>query len=132
VGDESAREDLAVAQLKGPDFVTLQVRDLERSRRFYADLIGFKVSPETQPNAVAFSTEPISFAIRQTPMDFDAVPQPGQGVILWFIADDAAALHDQLKARGVPIAQGLAASPFGKTFTIRDPDGYLITVHDRA
>jgi predicted enzyme related to lactoylglutathione lyase len=119
-----------VAELKGPDFITLQVRDLETSRRFYAESIGLKVSPETRPNAVAFSTHPIGFAIRKSSLDLDAVPQVGQGIIVWFRTDDAAAVHDQLKERGVPIEQGLADSPFGKTFTFRDPDGYLITVHD--
>jgi uncharacterized glyoxalase superfamily protein PhnB len=40
------------------------------------------------------------------------------------------ALHQQLVERGVTITQGLADGPFGKTFTFRDPDGHLITVHD--
>ncbi len=118
--------------LQGPDFITLQVRDLEASRHFYADVIGFPISPEIRPNAVAFSTKPISFAIRKSQVDLDAVPQLGYGILLWYLADDAAALYDQLKDRGVTIVQGLADSPFGKTFTFRDPDGYLITVHDRG
>ena len=116
--------------LNGPDFITLQVRDVETSRHFYADVLGFKLSPETRPNAVAFSAQPISFAVRKSALDLDAVPQLGYGIILWFRTDDAAALHEHLKERGVPIVQGLSDSPFGKTFTIRDPDGYLITVHD--
>ncbi len=116
--------------LKGPDFITLQVRDVETSRHFYADVLGFKLSPETRPNAAAFSAQPISFAVRKAQVDLDAVPQLGYGVMLWFRADDSAALHEHLKERGVPIVQGLSDSPFGKTFTIRDPDGYLITVHD--
>jgi len=116
--------------LKGPDFITLHVRDLEASRRFYAEVIGFPISPEIRPNAVAFATKPISFAIRKSQVDLDAVPQLGHGVVLWFLADDAVALHKHLMERGVTIVEGLADSPFGKTFTLRDPDGYLITVHD--
>ncbi len=114
----------------GPDFITLQVRNLEISRRFYAEVIGFKPSPEVRPNAAAFATKPIGFAIRQAQIDLDAVAQLGHGVIVWFRTDDATALHAHLIAHGVPIVQGLAESPFGKTFTFRDPDGYLITVHD--
>ncbi len=117
-------------QLIGPDFITLLVREIEPSRRFYTEVLGFKASPENQPNAVAFATKPISFAIRKSTVDLNAGPQPGQGIMLWFRADDAAALHEQLKSKGVPITQALANSPFGKTFTIRDPDGYLITIHD--
>ncbi len=114
--------------LKGPDFITLLVRDLEASRHFYMDMIGLPASPEVRPNAAAFATQPIGFAIRQSQIELDAVP--GQGVILWFRTDDAAALHNHLKENGVPITQDLAEGPFGKMFTFRDPDGYLITVHD--
>jgi len=116
--------------LIGPDFITLHVRDLEASRHFYADVIGLKLSPEVRPNAVAFATQPISFAIRKAQVDLEAVSRLGYGVILWFRSPDAAALCQQLKERGVPIVQELADSPFGKTFAFRDPDGYVITVHD--
>jgi catechol 2,3-dioxygenase-like lactoylglutathione lyase family enzyme len=116
--------------IKGPDFITLLVRDLESSHRFYAEILGFKPSPENRPNAVAFSAEPISFAIRKTSQDLNAISQLGEGIILWFKADDASAVCERLKAHGVPIVQDLADSPFGKTFTFRDPDGYLISVHD--
>jgi predicted enzyme related to lactoylglutathione lyase len=116
--------------LMGPDFITLQVRDLEASRRFYGEVIGLKIAPEVRPNAVAFATQPIGFAIRKSLVDLDAVPQLGYGVVVWFRTDAAAALHKHLKERSVPIAQDLADGPFGKMFTFRDPDGYLITVHD--
>jgi predicted enzyme related to lactoylglutathione lyase len=54
------------------------------------------------------------------------------GVALWFAADDAQALHDALAAAGVPIPVVPFDGPFGRTFTFRDPDGYAVTVHDRA
>lgn len=114
----------------GPDFITLQVRDLEASRRFYVEVIGLNIAPEVRPNAVAFATQPIGFAIRKSQEDLDAVPQLGYGVILWFRTDDAAALCKRMKEHRVPITQDLADGPFGKMFTFRDPDGYLITVHD--
>jgi predicted enzyme related to lactoylglutathione lyase len=119
-----------MADLKGPDFITLLVRELETSRQFYADVIGFKTSPETRPNAVAFATEPIGFAIRKSQIDLDTVPEFSQGVILWFRTDDAVAFYNHLKENNVPIVQELADGPFGRMFTFRDPDGYLITVHD--
>lgn len=121
-----------MAYIKGPDFVTLQVRDLEASRHFYADVLGLKPSSETRPNAYAFSTQPISMAIRKSAVDLDAVPQPGYGMILWFLADDSTALCKELKAAGVSIVQDLTARPFGMMFAFRDPDRYQITVHDRG
>ena len=114
----------------GPDFITLQVRDLEASRRFYVELIGLKIAPEVRPNAVAFATQPCGFAIRTSPVDLDSVPQLGHGIVVWFRTADAAALHQHLKERSVFIVHDLADGPFGKMFTFRDPDGYLITAHD--
>jgi catechol 2,3-dioxygenase-like lactoylglutathione lyase family enzyme len=119
-----------MAYLKGPDFITILVRDVEVSRRFYSEIIGFKPSPEVQPNAVAFSTLPIGFAIRKSPMDLDKVPQLGAGTLLWFLSDDASAFYKHLKEHNVQIERELADGPFGKMFTFRDPDGYLMTVHD--
>jgi predicted enzyme related to lactoylglutathione lyase len=119
-----------MSNLSGPDFITLQVRDLEVSRHFYAEVMGFKASPEVQPNAVAFATQPIGFAIRKAQVDLDAVTQVGYGIILWFKVEDAAVLYEHLKVQGVLMAQELSKSPFGKMFTLRDPDGYAITVHD--
>jgi predicted enzyme related to lactoylglutathione lyase len=119
-----------VSNLSGPDFITLQVRDLEAARHFYRDVMGFKASPEVQPNAVAFATQPIGFAIRKAQLDLDAVTQVGYGVILWFRVENAAALYGRLKAQGVPMVQELTKSPFGMMFTLCDPDGYSITFHD--
>jgi len=38
--------------LKGPDCITLRVRELETSRHCHRDVIGLKPSPESRPNLV--------------------------------------------------------------------------------
>lgn len=58
--------------------------------------------------------------------------QPGLGVALWMRAADAQALHDQLSQHGVTILTEPIDGPFGGTFTLRDPDGYAITIHDKG
>lgn len=119
----------------GPDFVALQVRDLERAARFYETHLGLERAASAPPGAVVFATRPIAFAVREPlpGVDLDAaVPRPGLGVALWLHADDADALHERLAADGVPILAAPADTPFGRTFTFTDPDGYAVTVHDRA
>src|SRR5437870_7182323 len=119
----------------GPDFVALQVRDLERAADFYETRLGLRRAPVSPPGAVVFATTPIAFAVREPlpGVDLDtARPHPGLGVALWLHADDAQALHDSLAADGVPIPVEPFDSPFGRTFTFTDPDGYAVTVHDQS
>lgn len=118
----------------GPDFISLQVRDLERSALFYEQYLGLKRSDAGPPHAVVFATEPIAFAVRDVlpGVDLDSVAQPGQGVALWLHAPDAQQIHDALAAAGATIVSPPVDGPFGRTFTFADPDGYRVTLHDRA
>lgn len=119
-----------MARVTGPDFVALQVRDLEASARFYEQKLGLKRAPQSPPNAALFATEPIPFAVREPVVDLGAVDRLGWGVALWLGCDDAQALHDSLVEARVPIAQEPFDGPFGRTFAFVDPDGYRVTVHD--
>lgn len=118
----------------GPDFISLQARDLDVSQAFYEHYLGLVRSPEGPPHAVVFDTRPIAFALRDLlpGTDLDAVAQPGIGVALWFHATVVQDIHDALAADGHTIVSAPVDGPFGRTFTFADPDGYLITLHDRA
>jgi len=87
----------------GPDFISLQVRDLGRSAAFYERYLGLKRSDAGPPHAVVFDTKPIVFAVR-----------------------------DALAAAGATIVSAPVDGPFGRTFTFADPDGYQVTLHDRG
>lgn len=119
----------------GPDFLALQVRNLERAAQFYETHLGLRRLPASPPGAIVFDTTPIPFAVRAPlpGVDLDtATPRPGLGVALWLHADDAQVLHDQLTAAGVAVPVAPFDGPFGRTFTFTDPDGYAVTIHDQA
>lgn len=118
----------------GPDFVSLQVRDLDASQAFYEKHLGLVRSPAGPPHAVVFETAPIAFALRDVVAgtDLDAAPQPGVGVALWMLATGVDDIHAGLVAGGVRIVAEPLDGPFGRTFTFADPDGYHITLHDRG
>lgn len=118
-----------MTNISGPDFITLLVSDLEASYNFYKEKIGLNESSEKQPNAHAFATKPCGLAIRQS-SDRRKIDNPGQGIIVWLRTSDATALHNDLKERGVSIVEDLRKSPFGMTFSFKDPDGYIMAVHD--
>lgn len=113
----------------GPDFVALQVRDLEASAAFYTEQLGLVRAPASPPGAVVFATQPIPFAVREPTVDLDAVERLGWGVALWLKVDDAQELHDRLSEAGTSIAVAPFDGPFGRTFAFLDPDGYTVTAH---
>ncbi|MDA0179843.1 VOC family protein [Solirubrobacter phytolaccae] len=115
----------------GPDFISLQVRDLERSAAFYERYLGLVRNPAGPPHAVVFDTKPVAFAVRDLlpGVDLSAVEQPGQGIAVWMRAPDAQDIHDALAGAGVAIVTEPFDGPFGRTFAFADPDGYQITLH---
>lgn len=115
--------------LIGPDFIGIQVQDLDAARAFYTDVVGLTVNPNGPPDAVVFDTKPIPFAIRTPLVDLDAVEILGHGIALWFGCDDADALHTHLVEQNVSIAFEPKDGPFGRYFAFRDPFGYMITAH---
>ena len=118
----------------GPDFISLQARDLTASQAFYEHYLGLVRSPAGPPHAVVFDTAPIAFALRDIApgTDLDGIDQPGIGAAIWLHATDVQAIHDALLADGHTIVADPIDGPFGRTFTFADPDGYRITLHDRA
>ena len=118
----------------GPDFISLQVRDLSASQAFYMHYLGLVRSPAGPPHAVVFETTPIAFALRDIVpgTDLASAPQPGIGAAICLHATDVQDIHDALVAGGHTIVSAPVDGPFGQTFTFADPDGYQITLHDRA
>ena len=87
------------------DFVSVQVRDIEASRQFYTDVLGFEVSPDSPPNAVVFQNSAGAiFAIRTPMVDLESVPKLGWGVALWFGVANADTLYNHIVEKGGTIA----------------------------
>jgi catechol 2,3-dioxygenase-like lactoylglutathione lyase family enzyme len=94
----------------GPDFISLQVRDLERSAAFYEQYLGLKRSDAGPPHAVVFDTKPIAFAVRDVVagVDLDAIAQPGQGMALWLHGLERGRRPERASYSGRPAARDTA------------------------
>lgn len=117
-------------ELVSPDFLSLQVRDPERSAEFYERRIGLRRAPDGPRGVIVFETSTIPFAVRE-PLpgtDLDAGPV-GIGIAVSLRVFDAQAVHDELVTHGVPITIEPFDTPFGRTFVFRDPDGYTVAIH---
>lgn len=115
--------------LIGPDFIGIQVDDIEAARVFYAEVVGLRPAAISPPGAVVFDTKPIPFAVRTAVVDLSATDRLGWGIAIWFGCDDADALHDHLAAEGIEVEFAPKDGPFGRYFAFHDPFGYSITAH---
>jgi predicted enzyme related to lactoylglutathione lyase len=121
-----------MSKLFGPDFISLQVRNLEISKLFYMEYLQLSLADQSPPGAVVFKTSPIPFAIRTAAIDLSAPPQLGGGISIWLACNDADLFFESLQRAAVPILTPIHDGPFGRFFTFKDPDGYSITLHTKT
>ena len=110
-------------------FASLQVRDLEVSKEFYTNKLGFELAgiPNTDACVFKYNAGEASFAIRK-PLGDLADKELGIGASLWFIVDENLEdLQAKLTSMQIPLLGGINATPFGRTIIAKDPDGYNIT-----
>lgn len=120
-----------MTKLLGPDFISLQVRNLSASRTFYTEMLGFTIDERFDtPDFVLFDTTTIPFGLGEAAVNLDEAPRPGLGVVLWIDCDSVNDLHAKLQAAGTTIVTPPYDGPFGRTFVFADPDGYRITANE--
>ena len=113
------------------DFVSLQVRDMEKSKKFYHNTFGFKLAEYQNPNAVVFEDgQGAIFAIRQPLVDLPESDSLGTGASLWFgWPEKIEQLYEYLRKESVTVLVPPFDTPFGRSITVANPDGYRLTFH---
>jgi predicted enzyme related to lactoylglutathione lyase len=114
--------------MKQLTFASLQVTDLQASKDFYTQKLGFEMG-DTNPQACIFKYNlgQASFAIR-TPIEPIDGKELGIGVALWFaVNENVDGLKEQFTTRGVTTIGPIIETPFGRAFHVKDPDGYKLT-----
>lgn len=123
-------------QVRSIDHVTLVVKDLDASRRFYVDLIGME-----EVERPAFNFPGLWFKIATTLIHLIGEhDESGPGGYpdqihrtstrnhhLAFAVDDAAVVAEALKVHGVPLVSDVKRRPDGAAQVFaHDPDGHVI------
>jgi catechol 2,3-dioxygenase-like lactoylglutathione lyase family enzyme len=105
--------------------ILLHPSSLDRSRRFYRDLLGLatcrEFGPPDDPGLVFFPGQGCSRSPGTRPA--------GRSVLIWIQVRDVHAGHVRLAAAGVPVVREPAAEPWGLTeMQLEDPDGVRIVL----
>ncbi len=109
-------------------FASLQVSNLEASKTFYTQKLGFEID-NSNPQACVFKYNQgqASFAIR-TPLEPIEGKELGAGVSLWFAGNkNVDELKEDFIAKGLTTVGPIMETPFGRAFHVKDLDGYKLT-----
>ena len=121
----------------------LMVADMEKSLKFYRDVLGFTVS-QTVPEKPPFIFAWMKRGDAELFLNQHMPPQPGQpdlyagkqigGTLSMYIAlEGIEDLHKTVESNGVKIVIPLHKEFYGmKEFAVHDPDGYLLIFAERA
>jgi catechol 2,3-dioxygenase-like lactoylglutathione lyase family enzyme len=107
--------------------ILIRPTDLDRSRRFYRDIMGLAIyrefGPADNPGVVFFLGQGL------LEVSGHAATPAGRSVMIWLQVRDVQAEHATLAAAGVPIIREPVAEPWGLIeMWIEDPDGIPIVI----
>jgi len=106
----------------------LKVSDVNRSERFYVDLLGFKIRP-AKPLADGRPFVPFEQGIALTTGGSKNSPQIDH---IAFKAKNVAAIAARLKAAGVKFDRDLHDGIYGLTIYVFDPDGNMVELYEEG
>jgi predicted lactoylglutathione lyase len=97
----------------------LRVEDLDVSRRYYIDRLGFALDWDYESKMISVSRDRSSIMLCER-------AQGQAGTWLWLGVDDADALFAEFSAKGARIRSGPKNFSWAYEFAIEDPDGHVL------
>jgi catechol 2,3-dioxygenase-like lactoylglutathione lyase family enzyme len=132
-----AAESPSPARIRKLGHVVIQVRDLERSIRFYTEVLNFRVSDNATAGGVFLTAVGDHHTIGLFPSDGDHAEIPAEGAVrLHHFAFQVGSMEelfefrDYLQRRGIPMVwEGRRAMGGHTSVEFLDPDGYHVELY---
>ncbi len=107
----------------------LAVPSLDKSMRFYRDVLGFEIREIGDPGWRMYVRDETRIMAGECP---DATPPADLGdhsYFSYFVVEDAQTYFDEVKSRGAEILKSIRDEPWGmREFALRTADGHRIMV----
>lgn len=105
--------------------VILLVSNMEKSIKFYKDVLGLPIKSKSKDWTEFFGTGTV---LALHPARKKSGIKPGAGMLVGFEVSDLDSSVKRLKDTKVKFYKKPKQEPFGKHAIIRDPDGHLISI----
>jgi len=110
--------------------VILAVKDLDKSVKFYNELIGLPIKRQRRSwvdlgtSGALLSLHPASLTAQHIGSSIE------NGITIGFLVGDVKSAVEELKSKGVKIYRDIVDRDAGKNAVILDPDDYLISLFE--
>jgi len=114
----------------------LLVADINRSRDFYCDGLGFEITKKWEPEGHLtwcwLQHGGAGLMLQRAGADHASGGTRGKGVTFYFICEDAEAIYLEISARGMKASKPTVAFYGMKQTFISDPDGYELCFENQT
>ncbi|MBN2429194.1 MAG: VOC family protein [Deltaproteobacteria bacterium] len=111
-------------------WVTVHVRDMEESLKFYQDIVGLKINRRMKPAAgteIIFLAAGTDTEVELIKVEGSGNPECGPGISLGFVVDSVDAKIEELQGKQIAVHSGpFQPSPVIRFFFVEDPNGLKI------
>lgn len=117
-------------QIKRLGSVILAVNDLDKSLKFYHEILGLPIRSQRRTwidlgqQGATISLHPASLSAPHIGSSID------NGIVLGLTVGDIKSAVDELKSKGVKIHRDIVDRDAGKNAIVMDPDSYMITLFE--
>jgi predicted enzyme related to lactoylglutathione lyase len=112
--------------IRNPRYV-IAVHDLERSARFYRDVLGFEIREVGDPGWRFFVKDRCFIMAGECPDALSPQELGDHGYFAYLEVDDIDSLHEAMTGKGVTVIKALRDEPWDmREFGIRTVDGHRI------
>ena len=123
---------MATIEVRGLGQVMILASDVERTARFYKDVLGFsEASEQLLSPGVTLEAGDASIYISDGGETAEPATAAGPGFRVALMVSRAREAYEQAKAAGVPIAADYDGNEHFASFSIADPDGIAIDIWGR-
>lgn len=112
--------------ITGLDLLFLEINNLEESVEFYSKVLGFEIDshePTAEPPIASLKSGSLRVTLVQ---QLETMLKRGRGVHFVLGVSNVDEFYDELRARGIQIAEPRDEGWGGRFVTMQDPDGYRL------